>query len=109
MPRCPFCDRVNLADAKYCSECGAEISGERDELSIADSQPSQSEILDAIEDPLERQVLSLLVAGSKIQAIKIYREATGVGLKEAKESVEAMAERSGVRVPRRRFCSDSLF
>jgi ribosomal protein L7/L12 len=29
--------------------------------------------------------------GKKIQAIKIYREATGVGLKQAKDAVEAMA------------------
>jgi hypothetical protein len=31
-----------------------------------------------------------LQANKKIQAIKIYREATGVGLKEAKDHVDAM-------------------
>ena len=31
-----------------------------------------------------------IFAGQKIQAIKLYREASGVGLKEAKEAVEAM-------------------
>jgi ribosomal protein L7/L12 len=35
-------------------------------------------------------ILGLLQAGRKIEAIKAYREATGVGLKEAKEAVEAM-------------------
>jgi ribosomal protein L7/L12 len=30
--------------------------------------------------------------GEKIQAIRAYREATGVGLAEAKEAVEAIAE-----------------
>lgn len=31
-----------------------------------------------------------LAAGRKIEAIKIYRDATGVGLKEAKEFVDAL-------------------
>jgi hypothetical protein len=35
-----------------------------------------------------------LRAGNKIQAIKIYREATGVGLKEAKDAVDR-AESAG--------------
>ncbi|MBI1367819.1 MAG: hypothetical protein GC162_04110 [Planctomycetes bacterium] len=34
------------------------------------------------------QIEADLFAGRKIQAIKIYREHTGVGLKEAKEEVE---------------------
>ncbi|GAA4900340.1 hypothetical protein GCM10023223_14760 [Stackebrandtia albiflava] len=41
-------------------------------------------------------VLRLVAAGRKIQAIKVYREITRVGLKEAKEAVEAM-ERHGPR------------
>ncbi|MCP2327275.1 ribosomal protein L7/L12 [Hamadaea flava] len=37
------------------------------------------------------EVAALLAEGKKIQAIKLYRELTGVGLKEAKDAVEAMA------------------
>ncbi len=33
-----------------------------------------------------------LRAGRKIQAIKVYREQTGVGLAQAKRDVEAMPE-----------------
>lgn len=36
-------------------------------------------------------VASLLQAGEKIQAIKLYREQTGAGLRDAKDAVEAMA------------------
>lgn len=36
------------------------------------------------------QIKSLLQRGNKIEAIKIYREATGVGLAEAKAAVEAI-------------------
>jgi hypothetical protein len=37
------------------------------------------------------EVWSWLQQGKKIQAIKVYRELTGVGLKEAKDAVERMA------------------
>ena len=36
------------------------------------------------------EVKRLAHSGQKIDAIKMYREATGVGLKEAKDAVEAM-------------------
>ncbi len=39
-------------------------------------------------DDLER-IRAALTAGNKIQAIKLYREATGAGLAEAKKAVEA--------------------
>lgn len=37
------------------------------------------------------EIGALLEKGRKIEAIKRYREATGVGLAEAKKAVEAMA------------------
>jgi ribosomal protein L7/L12 len=39
---------------------------------------------DPIEDP---EIQDLLVKGNEIQAIKRYRELTGLGLKEAKEAI----------------------
>jgi ribosomal protein L7/L12 len=45
---------------------------------------------DAPADALTDRVRADLAAGKKLQAIKTYREATGVGLKEAKEAVEAL-------------------
>ena len=44
----------------------------------------------------EDEVATLLEQGQKIEAIKRYRERTGVGLKEAKDAVERMAERRGL-------------
>ena len=41
--------------------------------------------------------LSRWKAGRWIHAIKVYREATGSGLKESKEAVEAMARSAGSR------------
>jgi len=41
-------------------------------------------------------VLRELQQGRKIQAIKAYREATGAGLKDAKDEVEAIGRRYGL-------------
>jgi len=40
-------------------------------------------------------VRDLLRSGRKIQAIKAYREATGAGLKDAKDYVDGMQRRTG--------------
>lgn len=42
---------------------------------------------------LSESVRQLADAGNKIQAIKIHREQTGVGLREAKDAVEAYMNR----------------
>ncbi|EGD42029.1 hypothetical protein NBCG_03703 [Nocardioidaceae bacterium Broad-1] len=44
------------------------------------------------EPPVPRQdeVVALVRAGKKIEAIKVYREATGAGLVEAKNAVERL-------------------
>ena len=41
------------------------------------------------------EVLEAIRAGNLIQAIKSYRERTGVGLKEAKDAVEQLARTHG--------------
>lgn len=38
-------------------------------------------------------VLELVRQGKKIQAIKVYRERTGVGLRQAKDAIDSMALR----------------
>ena len=44
----------------------------------------------SLSDAERDQVHAAVFAGRKIEAIKAYREATGEGLKESKEAVEAM-------------------
>lgn len=41
------------------------------------------------------EIVQALDQGKKIEAIKLYRAATGVGLKEAKEFVEELQRRGG--------------
>ncbi|MCE7550356.1 ribosomal protein L7/L12 [Streptomyces thermodiastaticus] len=42
------------------------------------------------DDPRLQQAHELARAGRQIEAIKVYREATGAGLKEAKDAVDRM-------------------
>jgi ribosomal protein L7/L12 len=42
----------------------------------------------------QQTVLALLASGRKIEAIRVYREATGLGLKDAKDAVEALEARA---------------
>jgi len=54
-----------------------------------DSGFSEPASVAASEDP---RVIELLQSDKKIEAIKLYRELTGVGLAEAKDAVEGLAE-----------------
>ena len=55
------------------------------------------EYADPNSDPaLSPQVQDALRRGNKIEAIKIYRELTGVGLAEAKQAVDNLESRLGL-------------
>lgn len=45
-----------------------------------------------VPDTINDEVKSLLLEGKKIEAIKKYRIATGLGLKESKEYVDSLGE-----------------
>jgi ribosomal protein L7/L12 len=47
----------------------------------------------------ERQIRELISAGNKIAAVKLYRELTSLGLKEAKDAVEAIEHGIPVEIP----------
>jgi large subunit ribosomal protein L7/L12 len=57
--------------------------------------PNPSPRLDALGTP-SPDIEALILRGEKIEAIRTYREQTGVGLKEAKDAVEDMQRRLGV-------------
>lgn len=89
MTTCRFCDHRNPPGQKHCTGCGAELPVEAASPRPPDPVGELSE--------LDRELLAILQKSGKIQAIKRCREATGVGLKEAKDAIEALAARSGVQ------------
>lgn len=52
----------------------------------------------------EGELVGLLEAGKKIEAIKLYRRHTGAGLKEAKDAVEAVAAQRGIAAASKSGC-----
>jgi ribosomal protein L7/L12 len=59
-------------------------------------QPRDAAADGGTSDSMEDQLLILLKAGKKIEAIKLYRERTGAGLLDAKDAVEALAVKHGI-------------
>jgi ribosomal protein L7/L12 len=85
---CPFCNHENPVGIRLCPNCGAALPE-----SIGSAQ--------AFED-WKQEIRALLSEGQKIQAIKLYRERTGVGLKKAKDAVEAIQRGERRRDPEER-------
>ena len=83
---------VGLAEAKAGVE--AIERGNLITLSGSDATP------DGLSHEVEQQLLRLVQDGQMIPAIKLCREHTSSGLKEAKEFVESLAMRHGVAAPR---------
>ena len=46
-------------------------------------------------DALERQVIEFILAGRTLQAVKLYHEKTGLGLKESKDAVDKLVRLYG--------------
>jgi ribosomal protein L7/L12 len=145
MPQCTRCQKTVAQDAARCPHCGAWLSQSADAQepnhgSLGDEirsllshgknieaiklyrqqtgvglaaakdaverigrgeNPNRNE---AIADTTENQILELLAAGRKIAAIKLYREQTSCGLKDAKDAVESLAAQHGIVSPARSGC-----
>jgi hypothetical protein len=84
MPRCPDCGGLVTVQDESCPKCGK----------VLEKEPPPPALT-----PLEQRVLDLMRQNQKIEAIKVYRDETNVGLKEAKDFVEALADRHGVPQP----------
>jgi ribosomal protein L7/L12 len=66
---------------------------ERQEMPEPDHRPlPASQTTGEIDERSLAQIAALLKAGNKIGAIKVYRQVTGMGLKEAKDAVEALEQ-----------------
>jgi large subunit ribosomal protein L7/L12 len=77
MVRCPSCAHDNPPGLPRCQNCGADL-------------PASTSPALRVDDGLVARVRSLMEAGQKIEAIKLFRERTGAGLKKSKDAVEAI-------------------
>jgi hypothetical protein len=94
MSKCRICNCDNPSDAGRCQHCGAWLEQKIDDNASVAEQPSKETA--SLPSGMEAEVLGLMTGGDKIEAIKLYRKKTGLGLKEAKDAVEALAARHGI-------------
>lgn len=95
--RCPECNDEVSNKAIACPHCGYPMSEHVDDWSSGSSDP-------ALTVKRDYEFTQLLNAGNKIGAIKRCRELTNLGLKEAKELVEQVAQRQGIRLKTQSGC-----
>lgn len=88
MTRCSRCDHENPDGVEICESCGAAVPAASDQSS--DTDPDDNDTV------LAQQIGEMLAKGQKIAAIKLYREATGTGLKEAKDAIDALAAKHNI-------------
>ncbi len=104
MPLCQYCRHLNPVGHDRCTKCQRWISLAPEPPSTTGAnqaagarEPSAELPTDitplnaaAAESPFDAEVRELAARKGKIDAIKLYRERTGVGLAEAKQAVEAL-------------------
>ena len=92
MTKCRICDHNNPAGTDRCQNCGSWIEqAVPSEFSGQEPRTASDERVSQQPESLEDQILLLMKQNQKIAAVKLYREQTGCGLKEAKDAVEALA------------------
>jgi ribosomal protein L7/L12 len=137
MRRCPSCNHENPVGIRLCPNCGAALpesigsaralgeweqeirallgegqkiraikvyrertgAGLRQAKEAVEAIDRGEPFPEMVDDRSERELIALLDQGRKIEAIKLYRERTGVGLKEAKDAVEAIQRRERLPDP----------
>jgi ribosomal protein L7/L12 len=79
MLKCVFCNQPVSPGSTKCPKCGADLF-----------PADVARQADVASPGTEGDIVSMLEQGRKIDAIRMYREQTGAGLREAKDAVDAI-------------------
>jgi ribosomal protein L7/L12 len=82
---------------RYREETGVGLAEAKAAVESLDVDDSFTERIRLDESGLTDQIVGLLGRGEKLAAVKLYRDQSGCGLKEAKEAVDRIGEQNGIR------------
>ena len=88
---------------RYRAATGAGLADAKNAVEALERGASPSP-RESVDSSFEDEIVSLLEQGKKILAIKLYREKTGVGLKESKDFIDALAADRRIVVPPKSGC-----
>jgi ribosomal protein L7/L12 len=92
-----------MAIKLYWEHTGAGLKEAKDAVeAIERGEPFQDP--KESDDSLQQTLVSLFQQGGKVDAIKVFREVTGSGLKESKDAIESLAARHGHSGSQRTGC-----
>lgn len=89
---CMFCGHNVIVPPELRTGPGSSTSAPAPEFVGFDALPTEGPEPDVV-----YHIKQLLGVGNKIEAIKLYRQVTGLGLKEAKDAVEAIQAGQSIR------------
>lgn len=90
--KCISCGAMIASDVRTCPYCGIAVNPEMSAPTVRIDRDIFNNNVghDVQRSPMFKEVRELIQAGQQIEAIKAYREITGVGLAQAKDAVEAI-------------------
>lgn len=80
---------------RYREATGAELAAAKEAVEALERE-QRHVTSESVDSDLEAEIVGLLQGLKKMDAVKLYRERTGLGLKEAKDAVEAIAAARGL-------------
>jgi ribosomal protein L7/L12 len=96
MPFCTGCGKQVEPTDRFCRSCGAPQAT----FNVSED----GRVVENTRSGIMADIEPLLIRGKKIDAIKLYRQLTKTGLREAKEAIDAHEQemvRRGVLINRR--------
>ena len=81
---------------RYREETGANLAASKTAVELLETGGSWADAPPSPDQQLINEIVYQLSRGEKIEAVKLYRDKLRVGLKEAKDAVEAIGEENGI-------------